>query len=149
MARPSKIVDASEVKRWIEEGRTYAWMVEEYARKYDIEMSIGAFSTFRYRHGMPRRIPRDVNLIPWKVKDEHSNGYPLWVLRTESRIRGEFEVGSTRLRRLEAWKARMSADGVVIHYDPDTEQGWFLVPRREGVDLDLIREPDKGAAVRK
>ncbi|GHJ56363.1 hypothetical protein Nm8I071_56700 [Nonomuraea sp. TT08I-71] len=27
-------------------------------------------------------------------------------------------------------------DGRVLHYDPETEDGWFNVPRREGVDLD-------------
>jgi len=35
----------------------------------------------------------------------------------------------------------LAGRGLVVHYDADTEQGVCYVPRRPGVDLDLIREP--------
>jgi hypothetical protein len=31
-------------------------------------------------------------------------------------------------------------EGAVVHYDPDTEEGFFYVPRQEGDD-DLIHRP--------
>jgi hypothetical protein len=42
---------------------------------------------------------------------------------------------------LDAWLSGLERDGVVVHYDPDTIEGWWYVPRRDGIDLDLIYEP--------
>lgn len=141
MAPPTKIQDEAEVRRWFEEGRTYRWMVEEYDRKYGMKVSATMFSSFRARAGIPRRIPRNDNLIPWEVAEEHRFAYPLAMLRVESRRRGGFEVRAVDEERLAAFKRTLYADDLVVHYDPDTEQGWWLVPRRPGVDKDLIRQP--------
>jgi len=140
MAAP-KIQNADEVKRWFEEGKTYAWMVDEYARKYRLEVTQSMFSNFRYRHGLKRRTARDDELIPWEVKEEHRWGYPLAMLRVEGRRRAGFALRTSDAERLESFKTRLYHDQLVIHYEPRTGQGWWLVPRREGVDLDLIREP--------
>ena len=32
--------------------------------------------------------------------------------------------------------------GAVVDYRPDTKEGFFLTYAREGIDNDLIREPD-------
>lgn len=144
----SKIRDTSEVKRWYEEGRTYSWMVQEYQRKYHEEVTASMFSNFRARHGLKRRIARDDGLIPWEVKHEHRWGYPLAILRVEARRRGGFELRQQDAERLEAFKQKLSEDGVVVHYEPRTKQGWWLMPRRPGVDLDLIREPEHGQTKR-
>lgn len=141
MGAPSKVPDEGEVKRWILEGKTYAWMVEEYKRKYNLEVAPTLFSNFRYRHGLPRRAARDEALIPWKVSTQHRWNYLLWALRTEARLRAGLKVMPGDLDRLNSLKSRIP-EGRVIHYDPTTEQGWWLVPRREGVDLDMIREPE-------
>lgn len=145
----SKIQDAAEVKRWYEEGKTYAWMVQEYARKYDLEVTQSMFSNFRHRHGLRRRIQRDDALIPWEVKYEHRWAYPLAMLRVEARKRDGFELRASDAERLETFKRRLIEDGLVVHYDPDTEQGWWLVPRRPGIDKDLIREPDRKTTKRR
>ena len=142
MAPKSKIVDEGEVKRWISEGRTYAWMAQEYLAKYEIEIAPTTFSNFRAREGLPRRFARDDALIPWEIKKEHRFGYPLWALRAEGRMRSGLSVSKGTLDRLTSFKDKLFANGDVIHYEPDTEQGWWLVPRRPGIDLDMIREPN-------
>jgi hypothetical protein len=43
----------------------------------------------------------------------------------------------------------MEEDGTVLHYDPDTEQGWFYVPKRDGIDTDLIRKPERVTTTRR
>lgn len=50
---------------------------------------------------------------------------------------------------LNAWLAGLERDGTVIHYDPDTPEGWWYVPRREGIDTDLIRVPERKTGRRK
>ena len=137
----SKIQDESELMRWFAEGRTYQWMTEEYLRKYGIETGPSMFGNFRRRRGLDRRIARDDDLIPWEVKREHRYDYPIMNLRAEARRRAGFEIPEHVATQVDAWIAGMDRDGVVLHYDPDTEEGWFYVPRREGVDLDLIHHP--------
>jgi len=107
------------------------------------------FSNLRARRGWPRRNARDAELIPWAIKPEHHFGEPLWALRAEARLRSGMEMRQGALDKLAAWKDRQFHDGLVIHYDPDTEQGWWLVPRREGVDMDMIREPQRPTTERR
>jgi hypothetical protein len=45
------------------------------------------------------------------------------------------------MSRLEPWLEKLRQAGAVVHYEADTKQGFFYVPRRPGIDLDLIREP--------
>ncbi len=143
-----KIQDEAEVTRWFSEGRTYEWMVQEYARKYHLEVVPSLFGNFRRRRGLPRRTVRDDALIPWAVKEEHRWAYPLAMLRAEGRLRAGSPVRQTDLDRLDGWKRGLTADDAVVHYDPDTEAGFFRVPRRAGVDLDLIREPSRATTSR-
>lgn len=144
-----KIQDEQEVIRWFEEGRTYAWMVEEYRRKYNIETVPSMWGNFRRRRGLDRRIARDDELIPWEVKREHRWDYPILMLRKEARRRSGLPMSEADLDALEAWKRGMDRDGTVVHYEPETEEGWFYVPRRPGVDVDLIRRPERKTTQRR
>lgn len=137
-----KIVNESEVIRWFEEGRTYQWMVEEYRRKYNIETVPSLWGNFRRRRGLPRRITRDDELIPWFVKEEHRWAYPLAMLRQEARRRAGRPVSKTWADKLDSFLRNLAEEDAVVHYDPDTEQGFFLVPRQPG-DTDIIHEPKR------
>jgi hypothetical protein len=137
----SKIVDEAEVLRWFEEGRTYAWMTEQYREKYNIETAPSLWGNFRRRRGLDRRIQRDDDLIPWAVNREHRWKYPLAMLRAEARRRAGADLRPDDASRLRNWLDEMRASGSVVHYDPETEEGFFYVPRRVGIDRDLIREP--------
>lgn len=46
-----KIQDEGEVIRWFEEGRTYAWMAEQYRKKYHIDTVPSMWGNFRRRRG--------------------------------------------------------------------------------------------------
>lgn len=142
----SKVQNEQEIQRWFEEGKTYAWMAEEYGRKYNIQIAPTAFANLRRRRGWDRRITRDDELIPWAVKDEHRWAYPVVMLRVEARRRAGRPLREQDAVRIDPWKAELVQRGVVVHYDPETEDGFFYVPARPGVDLDLIREPDARAA---
>lgn len=135
-----KIQDEQEVIRWFEEGRTYAWMTEQYKKKYGIDTGSSMWGNFRRRRGLDRRITRDDDLIPWFVKEEHRWKYPVAMLRVEARVRDNQEVSETDLARLTSWKEMLEEENAVVHYDPDTEDGFFYVPREPG-DTDIIRKP--------
>jgi hypothetical protein len=145
----SKIVNEQEVIRWYEEGRTYQWMVEEYERRYALRVVPSTFGNFRRRRGLERRITRNDDLIPWHVKHEHRWAYPLQMLRAEARRRAGRGVRDDDMSRLEPWLDKLRQSGAVVHYEPETEQGFFYVPRRPGVDVDLIREPELKTTLRR
>ncbi|WJN63045.1 immunity repressor [Streptomyces phage phiScoe3] len=137
-----KIVDEGEVIRWFEEGRTYHWMVDEYRRKYNIETVPSLWGNFRRRRGLQRRITRNDELIPWQVKPEHRWLYPIGMLRVEARRRekGEEALSELERTRLGSWLKMLADENAVVHYDPDTEEGFFYIPRGEGDD-DLVHKP--------
>jgi hypothetical protein len=140
----TKIQDKAEVLRWFEEGRTYDWMSQQYLEKYGIETRATMWANFRRREELEPRITRDEGeLIPWEVLPEHRHTYPIIMLRIEARRRAGRELTQRDQDRLAGWLRSRKADDTVVHYDPETEDGFFYVPRRPGVDKDLIREPGK------
>lgn len=140
-----KIMDEQEVVRWLEEGRTYRWMSETYLTKYNLQVSPSMFSEYRSTHGLERRKVRDTQLIPWAVREEHRWDAILSNLRVEARVRAGTNPDAldyVRRTNWEAFKRELMATNTVVHYDPDTEQGFFFVPREEQDD-DIIRRPPK------
>lgn len=144
-----KIQDESEIIRWFEEGRTYRWMCEQYLTKYNLQVQPSMFGNFRRRHGLPRRYVRNDTLIPWAVKQEHRWEYPVMMLRLEARKREGKSIGEENEGRLAAWHRHLDETGSVLHYDPDTPEGWFYVARRKGIDQDVIREPERKTTTRR
>lgn len=137
----SKIQDEREVLRWFEERKTYQQMVDLYLEKYNIKTSITMWANFRRRRGLDRRTAWDHELIPWAIKFEHRYSYPILMLRKEARRRAGLTIPVGAEHEVDAWIAGMAARGTVLHYDPDSEKGWAYVPRRDGIDKDLISEP--------
>ncbi|MGW1836980.1 hypothetical protein [Streptomyces sp. NPDC002067] len=141
MPAKSKIVDEQEATRWIEEGRPYAWIVEQYEKKYGIKTTRSLWASFRSRKGLKKRTARNVDLIPWAVKEEHWFAYPLAMLRLEARLRDGFELRDSDSKRHTSWRAWIAEKNAVVYYDPETEEGFHYVPR-EDRDTDLIRQPE-------
>lgn len=139
----SIIVNEQEVRRWFEQGRPYSYMIEQYQTKYGRDTTIAYWSKWRQRHGIERRNVRDDKLIPWKVEEQHRYDWDILNLRKEARRRAGKPLPEGEDDVVDGWIRGLEADGAVIHYEPETEQGWFRVPRREGVDFDLIREPEQ------
>lgn len=143
MPAQSKVQNMQEALRWLEEGKTYQWIVNEYRRKYHIETTISMWAALRRRSGIDTRIVRDPDLIPWAVKPEHRHSHAVSMLRAEARRRAGKSLTPMMDDMLSVWKQGLERDDAVVHYDPDTEEGWWYVPRREGIDTDLIRVPER------
>lgn len=148
MAGKTKIQNEQEAIRWIEEGRTYQWIVEEYERKYNITTTPTMWSNFRRRKGIEGRIVRDDDLIPWEVRKEHRWSYPVMMLRAEARRRAGRELRGTDAKRLASWLQTLDDLNAVVLYNPNTDDGFFLVPR-EKTDDDIIRRPKRKTTTRR
>jgi hypothetical protein len=81
-------------------------------------------------------------LVPWQIAKAHRWAYPLMMLRFEQRRRAGHDLDRRMEARLRRWRQERRRDGLVVDYDPASEEGFTLVPRRPGIDRDLIREPD-------
>jgi hypothetical protein len=139
----TKIQDEAEVIRWFEEGRTYAWMSQEYERTYNLTTVPSVWGNFR------RRITPDRTLIPWAVREEHRWSYDLALLRMEARRRAGARLTPADAGRLALFRERLASGDLVLHYDPATEAGIHYVQRRPGIDRDLIHEPDHKTTLRR
>ena len=80
--------------------------------------------------------------FPWKrIKAEHRNRYLATMVRAYTRREAGLPLSAIAEERLSRFLESAERDGFVVHYDPDTEQGFFRVPRREGVDTGIVRDP--------
>lgn len=135
-----KIQDETEVMRWFEEGMTYERMAEIYKEKYHIEITPTAFAVWRNRRGLKERNLHDDNLMPWRVAPQHRHMHVAVQLRTEARRRAGATLSPHAAKVNEAFVRRLKEEGLVVHYDPNTPDGWFFIPR-EACDSDIVRHP--------
>ncbi len=136
----TKIQNESEVLRWFDEGKTYAWMMDTYLNKYGIATTQSMWSNFRRSRGLEMRITRDDSLIPWAVKPEHRGSAIVRALRFEARRREGRPITQDQQDRVDSLVRKLKDADAVVHYDEDTDQGFFFVPR-EAQDTDLVRRP--------
>lgn len=141
MVRPTLISNEPQIVEWIEEGRTYREISDLYEMAYDVRLSLSTINNVRKRNSVPHRNHRDDKLIPWTVAPEHRDRMDLVMLRTEVRLRRGAPVNEERMARHRTWRRRLDESGLVVHYTD--EEGFTWVPRRRGIDLDLIREPER------
>jgi hypothetical protein len=139
----SKVVNVDEARRWILERRSYQWIIAQYRERYQVETTVTMWSNFRRRQGIETRNVRDESLIPWRVERPHRGAYLAEMLRLEARQRVDAKLSDRERHRLGLFRASLAENDAVIHYDPDSENGFYYVQRRDGVDRDIIREPER------
>lgn len=130
-------IDYAEATKMLRAGATQREVAERYG------VSVAAVSAAIKRD----RIKFDTGyrrILPWKMKTEHANLAIPRMLRLAERIRtGQDEGMPPYLRSQgEGFTRNLEAMGAVIHYDPEVPPYWFRVPRRDGIDKGLIREPE-------
>ena len=143
-----RIVDVSEVERWFADGWDYPAMAARYRSEYGVETAPWFWDIARRELGLPQP-PLDFSaLIPWDVAEGTGDWYatPAIMLRQEAKRRAGRPLSAHELAQLSAWKEHLEAVGEVVDYDP-ADGGWRYMPRRVGIDTDLIRVPSASGAV--
>jgi hypothetical protein len=136
----SKIQDEQEVLRWFKEGMTYAEMSRIYLEKYNIQTVPSLWSNFRRRRDLPGRFVSDKELIPWRVREEHTKKYTLRMLRVEARVRAGEPVNESDRMKHASFMMHLRDENLVVAYDPESPEGFQLVGRHAR-DVDVVRPP--------
>ena len=130
------------LKARLTEGLTYREIAERWNQKQGGQVTTtNAIKTLVSRQGLANRANRWDKHIPWHVRTEHLAHYHVKILRLLARTEAEppQPISGPEQRMLDLWRERMGTDKVVA-YDPDTEEGFFVV-ERQPVDGDgWIRE---------
>lgn len=140
---PGKVLPDSLIDQLVRAGKSDA-DIRRYLQEHEnITVTRQAISVWRKRRGDESRRPAMVKAIPWRLRPEHMMSEPARAIRWQARLDAGLPISEAEERRLAKVKAELDAVGGVLVYDADHPAGWGVVPRREGVDLGLIREPDR------
>jgi len=82
--------------------------------------------------------------VPWHpIKPEHRDRFLAKMLRAAARSDRGLTNAPPIEQRLRRFLRSADQEDFVIHYDPDTPDGFYRVPRRPGIDLWLVRDPHR------
>lgn len=140
---PVKTLPDGEVRRLLKAGRGPTEIVNA-LREQGIDVTPNAITMWARRHDIAPRTRRYDTLLPWTLNPRHKHLYAAKMLRLEGRRRAGAVLLEPQMRQLETWRRRMdeaAPGGVVVHYLPDSVDGFVYTPRRPGIDTDLIRVP--------
>jgi hypothetical protein len=123
------------MRAYLDQGLTHAEIAEAWLKDSGVEIKRSTVSMAIARYGLkdhsPRAHTRHSDLIPWKLESEHVYRPEARLLRLEGRRRAGNELREDELRWLENWKVELSEAGAVVHYDKDTEDGFFWVSKSD------------------
>lgn len=137
--------DKTTLRRWLREGLTQQQIADRWADETGENCSRAAVGMAIARYGLKsaNSIERYDDLIPWRVKSVHSMNRHVRHLRWLSRRRRGLGLSDEESRRLDAWLQKLETSNAVVHYDPDTPQGFWLVHREPSDGDDPIRRPEE------
>lgn len=146
MAPPRYLPSESILAHWVtpvEEGGlglTHQQVADRVFAETGVRVSRSSVSASLTKAGLTKRV-RYKNVIPWRVRTEHNWHHFLNMLRLEGRRQSGLPLTDRETKNLDSFKKRLKDAGAVVTYLEDTDEGWFLVKARPGVDKGLIREP--------
>lgn len=136
-------LDDKEIEQLLRAGRTQQQVVDLYRAK-GLEITQSAISQAIAAGRIKVETNRNSGAIPWKLKPEHRHLHAARMLRTLARLEAGMEIGDSLRGQVKTWREGLELEDSVITYDPETTEGFWRVPRRHGIDLGWIREPDIG-----
>lgn len=138
-----KIIHVQEVLRQFDKGWTATEVAEWYMGKYNVEATPSAFlMIYKRMRGEAPGLRNDASdLIPWDLLPDDRDSYVAGLLRAESRRRRGIALTAKQEKQLDSWLARRAANDEVVHYEPASKLRWVYLPRRPGIDDDLIYTP--------
>lgn len=144
--RPRLSPDKEQLLRYITNGLNQQEIADQWAKDSGHRVTRNAISMamkqFQLKPAHPRA--RYDNLLPWRVKVEHTKAYDARMLRAAARIRAKKKVADRKAdpdyKRYTSWLAQLKERNVVVSYHPKTGFVWL---DRESYDdpNDLIRRP--------
>jgi hypothetical protein len=137
---PRKLIPDHKVRQMLRAGKTHKEIVEALAREDHIYVTPQAISAWMRRNGVETNT-RARTGYPGRIAPEHRQMLPTRAIQWYNRREAGEKIPEGAERRLERVLAKLKEHDAVFHYDPDTLEGWWPVPRREG-DHPLYRRVD-------
>jgi hypothetical protein len=134
-------IDDKQVEQLLRSGWTQGRVVEWYKGK-GIDVTQSAISQAISAGRIKVDTNRNAGAIPWKLKPEHRHLHAARMLRTLARMEAGREIGVSLQKQVKTWREGLELENSVITYDPDTPEGFWRVPRRPGIDLGWVRDPN-------
>lgn len=130
MAPPRMLPPVEQLQRWVDEGYTHEQIAELILIQTGEKVSRSTVSVALYRANKTKPKARFENELPWKIKTQHAARYPARMLRVLARRNRGMDVPPEEDHKLDLWLDKISQQGIVVAYDPDSEPGFFYVPAR-------------------
>lgn len=142
MGAPRILPSDSKLADLVERGWSHQQIAEWVSETTGHKVGRSSVSAALARAGLTHPV-RYTDELPWTyIAAEHNHHYCAWMLRIGARINHGRKVRDVDRKRYESWAARLRERHAVVHYDPDSEEGFYYVPARQGVDTGLVRVPD-------
>ena len=125
---------------WNQWGKQLTWMSEEYERRFGMPITLEEILDLTLRRDVQRRYIMLGTVMPWAVGIMHEESPVGQLLTSEFLRRRGVRQSAARIEALDAWLEVLRSAELVVDYCKD--EGFLVVPPREGIDLDTIREPD-------
>lgn len=148
MSARRKLPSESIMAGWVRDGMTHEEIAKRISEEIGEPVSRTSVSGALSRAGYTNRLRYD-DYIPWSpVALRHNGAYQLTMLRIGARLNADHDgvgkVTAGEKKRFEKWAQELKDKGLVVHYDYNTPDGFFYVPRR-AQDTGLVRIPDEVA----
>jgi hypothetical protein len=129
-------LDYKEAEKMLRAGATQQEVADRFGvRQAAVSLAISR-GNIKHDTGFERR-------LPWHMHREHVNLSIPRSLRLAMRVQaGEEDMPEYLRRQGEGFIRTLDEMDAVIHYEPEVSPYFFRVPRRHGIDLGLIREPE-------
>lgn len=125
------------MRRYLSLGLTQQQIADRYEEETGIRCSRAAIGMAIKRYDLESNKPRPrfAELTPWTLPKKHQMKWDARMLRLEGRRRQGLPMTDKELRALTAWLGDLQEADAVVAYNPNSEPGFFWVPKREGEDL--------------
>lgn len=137
----------SELKDLRSKGLTQQQIADEIFKTTGHRVTREAVAMAMRRAGISKAATRYSDMIPWSVHKDHEKSYILALLRSAARRKRGLGNSAQWEQRLDSWLKMLDDRGWVVDYNPDTQVGFYYVPRRDEDDgperrwFDVIRRP--------
>jgi len=147
MPRPVKVPNKTQLRRYLSKGLTQKEIVDLWEQESGERVSRSAIAMAIERYDLKSAHPRPTypELLPWVIGEEHRQHLDARMLRLEGRRRAGRRLYEFEQRVLDQWKEALERANAVIHYEKDTDEGFFWIPRTAEHGDDLI---DRSNAVK-
>jgi hypothetical protein len=143
--RPRLSPDKEQLKRFINRGLNQQQIADTWAERTGNRVTRSAISMAMKSAGLKPANPRAryIDVLPWRVKVEHSKAYDARMLRAAARIEAKKKkdrLSDPEYRRFVSWKQQLKDENAVVGYTK--ELGFVWLERLDTDDPDdLIRRP--------